>query len=176
MACEEDLIVEWFDYFINDEQEATMIPRADREAYNLLLDRARFGDPWELGQSPVGRVTRIASLRRAPRPANIDHDDWERLQTFFRQHLLHEACRLHAACLRAGLETDAQRIADTLLRELDTPEARLALVVTALVAGQPRGAHLRLLDEAELRGHPRPDLRDRLAAALSPGAAGAPAP
>ena len=66
--------------------------------------------------------------------------------------------------------------AGLLLREHDTPEARYALVVTALVAGQPPDSHQRLLDEAELHGHPRPDLRERLTAALNPEAAGAPAP
>ena len=168
ISGQDDFFLEWFGYFMNDPHEATMLPRADKAAYDLLLARARFADPWELGDDPAGRVNRIASLRRARRPTTIPPDDWQRLQDFAAKHLLHEACRLHAACLRAGRDAEAQRIADILLREHDAPEARYALVVTALVADVPHPMHAPLLEEADAAApSPRPDLRDRLTRALT---------
>lgn len=173
-ACgEEDLIIEWFDFFINDDQEATMMPRAHRAAFELLLARERFADAFELPRAtdPVSRVARLAGARRRRCPVTSTPEDWQRFLTFADQLFFNEACRLHAACLAAGLDTQADHIAAILLKHKDTPEARCALVTTALVAGQPRDAHFKLLDQAELAGADVADLRARLGAALEAPAA-----
>ncbi len=164
----DDFILEWLGCFMGDPHEATMLPRADKAAYDLLLARERFTDPWELGDDPAGRVKRLAALLRARRPDTIPPDDWQRLQDFIAEHLFHEACRLHAACLRAGRDDLAQAIAATLLAARDTPQARYALVTTALVAGVPHPMHTPILDEADAAATtPRPDLRQRLTRALN---------
>ncbi|MBX3357496.1 MAG: hypothetical protein KF745_03620 [Phycisphaeraceae bacterium] len=162
MVADDELVVEWFNMVINSDAEAAMMPRADKIAYNLMLARERLADSYELGKDPVGRISRIAAIAAGARPRNVQPEDWPGLQAFVRTYLVDEACRLHAACLRAGREGDAWQIADLLLKQAGTPLARRSLVTTALVAGQPRQRHAAILGEADN------DLRARLAAALNP--------
>lgn len=145
LCGDEALTVEWFDPLINDEQEAAMLPRADKAAYELLLARESFGNPLELGDDPVAKVRRIAAARTQPCPRQADPQDWARFQSFADTLLLHEACRLHAACLTAGRDADAHAIASILLAASDTPITRRALALTALAAGHPRPEHIDLL-------------------------------
>jgi len=180
----------YLDLSINDMDEASMLPRAFLDGYNLMMTRDFWNDPWEPagdpprpgadpervrvkpGTGPGESLKRVQKLHRTlslPRHTLIQRENWPALVEFRKQFFFEEACRLHAACLRAGFETEAWEIADLLLKVRDEGEAKLALVTTAMAAGQERARHLVMLDQATALGHTTPTLRERLVGKLGAG-------
>ncbi len=73
-----------------------------------------------------------------------------------------KAGKYYAACLAAGRADEAHRVAEAALKYADSPETRLALVETAVVAGQvsaDTANQQRWLKEAEAAGQDTADLR-----------------
>src|SRR5690606_9907540 len=118
-----------------------------------------------IGDDPVARVRRLAELARS-RPRQVHVDDWPLFQSFAREHLLHEACRLHVALLGRGRHDEAMRTAEVLLGARNDAGARLALVATALATDRVLPRHAAWLKEAEELGTASPILARRIDEAL----------
>lgn len=179
--------VGYLDLFVNDLDEGSMLPDCDKIAYRLLVTRGYWNDGWDLGERPappatqlgsetlhkpvsIPVTTRAAQLVRADaggRGMGLSASERAKLSEFRKIFAVDECARLHAACLRVGRDVDAWRIADTLIGARPEPEARLALVATALAAGQVRPRHAQLLEEARGAGAFAPVLKRRVEKALS---------
>jgi hypothetical protein len=123
--------------FTLDEQEATMLPRADRAAYALLGTREPFGDPREIGPKDLERLSRLATARNTAAPKDVTPEEWANVQALRRRMIEDEACRLYAAALVRGDAGQASRAAEALRGVSDDDASRLMLVMTAVVAGTP---------------------------------------
>ncbi|MBC7772338.1 MAG: hypothetical protein H7210_07585, partial [Pyrinomonadaceae bacterium] len=174
----------YLDLSINDIDEGSMLPRAYLQGYRLMMTRNMWIDPWEPAGDPpregrpakpgtgagesMKRMEKLLRQMNAPRSASIPIQDWKSLDEFRREFFFEEACRLHAACLRAGFEQEAWDIAAMLLKVRDEGEAKLALVTTAMTAGQQRQKHLAWVTEAMALGHTSGSVvRDRLVKRLA---------
>ena len=179
--------VAYLDLFVNDLDEGSMLPECDKIAYRLLIQRGYWNNGYDLGERPappphqlgsdskfkpvVISATQRAALLVRPdaggRGVGMDARDRDKISALRRVFPIDECARLHVACLRAGREDDAWRIAETLTGARPGGESRLALVGAAVAAGQVRARHATLLDEAASEGAPHPVLRMRVAAALA---------
>jgi hypothetical protein len=180
--------VAYFDLFVNDLDEGSMLPPCDLIAYRLMVGRGYWNDAWDLGERPALPPAQLASETRfkpvvthaAQRAAQLVRKDAggrgldmnaaerAKIDAFRDVFAVDECARLHAACLRAGREEDAWRIAAILLHAHPEPRARLALVAAAVAADQARPRHAELLEQATADGSPHPVLKLRLAKLVAP--------
>lgn len=163
-------VLDYLDYAINDLDEGAILPRPDLSALNTLAHRENFADAWQLppaSTSPVARVRAIAGKLNPKFSSIVSITERAEYQAFARQFLIDEGARLYTATLIKGDDAAAQDIATTILQAVNTPDARSALLTTALAADPPqaRPIHLEWLAAAEgAGGAKRDDLRARLAA------------
>lgn len=158
-------VIRYFEMFLNDPQEASIVGPADKAAYALLTGTGGPGNivapsralEWLRSQAP---------LLSAAAPRGVSAEQWENIQALRRRLILDTACCAYAEALESGKQGPAREIAAAVIAILDTGRTRVALVACALAAGKPDAARdTALLSEAAARGEDRPALRVRVGAA-----------
>lgn len=155
MLGQNDRSVSWFDRARKDPARAARPREYQIWLFDALVEAKRYADAGMLLSDPVAFAT--SWLPWAARSdAHVPFtDDVRRMIT-----------RVYAACLAAGREDEAAKIAEKLLQADDTPASRIALVHRALIVGAPRQQHRQWLAEAEARGENVDKIREQLDAAL----------
>jgi hypothetical protein len=164
--------IEYFDLYLNDPAEGGIVPRSERSALKQLTELPEWTTPETVDRDAIARLERLVAVARAPVPRlgaidarAVESDERMRKQVAaLRQRLVvDEGCRAYAALLKAGRDSDAASAAAIVLGFADDAATRIALVSTAIAAGQPRPSqHLRWLDEARDKGQDHPRLREIL--------------
>lgn len=91
-------------------------------------------------------------------PASVAREVRYRLTIEFRG----QAATYYAACLAAGRNEEAARIAELTFKYTDSPASRLALAEKAMRAGQTRPEHVKWMEEIETAGKAAAALRTRI--------------
>lgn len=153
---------------INSRDDSAALPRADSAVYFALAQRDNFADPFDLCDRPLAYLSRLADLpQRLPR--TIEPENRQLVESFALDHVRNEACRLYAALLTKGRESDALEVAQFLLARQDTPLARASLVTTALAFSpmQPREHQLAWAQAAAVHDQSLSHVLESLKNALS---------
>lgn len=159
-------VLDFIETETGDEEEGAVSPLASVGAFRqIAADYDRSNPDWLPADPPKWLGLRVRAIRSA-RPMGADPKEWDALLEFRKRMLVREGCRLYIACLRAKRDSEAQQIAEAILSTINTPEARLALVTTALAAQQPRPEQRVWLDQAA-GASPAARLRAHLEAALA---------
>ena len=150
-----------------DEQEATMLPRAELAALNTMQGLERFTRPRDVSKSDLEFFRKLLQQSQSPRPGSAPADEWAEAITFRKQVVTEYGSRLYAALLLQRREQEAADVArDTIARGHDPQLARISLIVTALAAQiPPREQFRNWLKESEAASVARPWLAKRLAPA-----------
>lgn len=144
VAADNTLKVAFFDMMTGDSlhgpQEGSMLPRADKLAYDAMLRRPKVGTPLE-GRALEDALTIAADLLRDAtrlKPKSIANEDWPALQTFRRKIAVSEVVRVIGPLLALGRDPEARALADQAASVAPGPTTRRAIVLAALAADQPR--------------------------------------
>lgn len=166
---DEEATIDWYESIKDEPDAREIIEFVDYTLYHLLVKRSRWADAGNLYRDPVAQAKWHIEL------TNMSDDfgdgQWSKEQMEMIRESQQESMRLqigtlYAACLAAEREKSAGLIADLLLETQDSHKARMALIDTALKAGQAREQHLVWLDEVEADGDKNNPLRRRLKKAL----------
>jgi hypothetical protein len=160
-----DEAIEYLAAFTIDDQEATMIPPADRTAYSILGKLDLASDPRTIDKDALEVLrTRAARAGPAARPAgNITDEEWARVHRLRVRLLIDEGSRLHAAYLLKGDTDSAAKAAEIVLGTRNDAHSRVSLVMAAVVAGAPaQPSHREWLTQAAAMGGGSPALERRL--------------
>ncbi len=143
----------WFDRVKDSPEGRATIARVGFRLDDLLKKRRRWADLVLLYPDPLEAIRRQKALRDSM-PGNVaPFGDGSGEHTNSEAKYFRESCAdLYAAYLCAGLDQDGAKIAE-LARELDaSPHMITSLVRRAVDIGQPREAHLAMLEEAGAAG------------------------
>lgn len=135
------------------------------DVFEQLIEAERPLDAVRLYEDVHGRAERIVADYRqiSAVDGGLDEEMREQMADFHRGKLTEDLSRLFAALLAAGRDPEASDVARLLLRTLDTPESRTALVSAGLdTAKRPYESFGRWLDEAEAASANVHALRRRL--------------
>ncbi len=150
---------------LHDEQEATMLPRAELAAFNSIIELDRFTRPSEVTREDLDYFRKVARATDSAKPVSAPAAEWAEAIAFRRSLVIDYGCRLYAALLLKGREREATDIAAVVIAKGGNPGlARLSLVTTALAARVPyREQFAAWAREAAEHGQARPWLTARLA-------------
>ena len=140
--------LDFIDTSLNDVDSATLMPKADRIALELMLPRIHLGEPGAGLQEPAQWPRSLAAKITSVPDPRMKPDESARLKAFRAWLLRVECSRLHAALLLAGRDEAAMAVADVLLKSENSPLNRRSLVAAALASRQARPQHLTWLDGA----------------------------
>lgn len=140
--------LDFIDTSLNDVDSATLMPKADRIALELMLPRIHLGEPGAGMVEPAQWPRSLAAKLVGPPDPRMKPDQSAALKAFRAWLLRVECSRLYAALLLAGREDAAAAVADVLLKSENSPLNRRSLVAAALTSRQARAQHLTWLDGA----------------------------
>lgn len=167
-----DRTLAWYDRVKSDPEAAESVARVEFRLRDVLERYGRWADMGRILRNPVFEANRrLALLDKAADGPDVEGDLKARVQAAVESGAYKNLGALYAACLAAGREDDAERIATLLLARLDTADARLVLVSTALEARQARPVMRDWLDQAAAKGGDADrveELQRQLDAALNP--------
>jgi thioredoxin-like negative regulator of GroEL len=134
------------------------------DVFDALMEAERPLDAVRLYPDARARADAIVAMHRVNESMGAFTDEEMRaeIQRYQRESLVRQLSRLHGALLAADRAPEAADVAQKLLTNLDTPEARLGLVRAALDAKRSDESHVRWLDEAEKAGANVRSLRRRI--------------
>jgi thioredoxin 1 len=134
------------------------------DVFDELMEAERPLDAVRLYEDARGRAEKIVADYRQFSALDAGMDEMrEQAAAFHRSKLTEDLTKLFAALLAADRDAEATDVAGLLLRTLDTPESRTALVRAGLqTAKRPQESFGRWLDEAEAAGASVRILRRRL--------------
>jgi thioredoxin 1 len=163
---DEDATEEWFDSACFDSEQRHLLAAVESHLFRILVVRERWADAGEVLADPVAYIQRV--LEKPPVAVDAEQMPEQMRQTVERLHkqqVHHRMSIVYAACLAAGREAEARRIAEILLASRDAT-VRFQLVRAALSAGSPRDDHVRWMQEAQDSGVQNQALSGELAQAL----------
>lgn len=174
-------VVAWYERR-RDEQGRLLVGQDDEflsghivgEVYDVLIHSKRPLDAVRLYEDALERADKIVSdyQRQGEHNATLDEEMRKNVGAFGRQKLAGDLSNLYAALLVAERGEEAGEVAALLIRTLDGPDCRLALVRAGLDAVErPLEAFTRWLDEAEAAGGNVRTLRKKLAKLVEASAA-----
>lgn len=151
---QEDQTLTYIAAYTIDDQEATMIPPADRAAFGMLSRRDPFSDPRAVSAKAIDRLRAAAEREHKDSPpTGVPAEEWAQVTALRTRLFVDEACRVYAALSLRRDEARAREAAAILLGAHDDGPTRLMLVMTAAIAGAPdREDHARWVREAAAMG------------------------
>jgi hypothetical protein len=159
MLDEPEATLAWYDRVRDEPDGAELVSYVDRQLFTLLVDADRWADAGAVYAEPVvfvdQQVMLSESLGAAPESSGVSQETRQRLEAMRLHRLLEQVAAVYAACLAAGREDEAQRIAARLREAHDGPQTHVELVDAALEAGSPRPEHLQWLELAAGSDDPR---------------------
>lgn len=118
---------------------------------NELIEMGRWDLAAKLIGDPLRRAHRELDLERRKGQMREEHPEWEAdlpagVDEWERQHARESLARLHTLALVLCLDRDARTIANEAMAFDPSDDMRIALVRTALAAGQARPMHTEILN------------------------------
>ncbi|MBL0920829.1 MAG: hypothetical protein IBJ10_01735 [Phycisphaerales bacterium] len=162
-------ILMWFDGVKNDPRQMRLIASQSLRLEPMLLEEERWSDIAIIHPDPIASFNQaVAFDRMTPdRVPGIDDPEFVELMARMRKDQVRgKAGTLYAAMLAAGRVNDAEKLAAKACEHDPSPKMTVALVRTALIAGEPRAEHLEWLHEASKQGEATDGLFQQVEAAL----------
>ncbi len=142
----------WFDRVKDDAGAAESIQHVSFRLEPLLIENKRWADVPRLVGDPLAKVDQDFEQAETFLRMTKGRGDDEEMQNMAMGQFREGASALYAGLLAAGRAEDAGKVAAHVLKKDDTGKARVALVTTALKAGQAKPVHLEWLAEAGKKG------------------------
>ncbi len=169
---DDEATLKWYDKNKDQQRMRESVEYIRGEVFELLIERDRWSDAGEVLRDPVGLAKQSQRrLEMREFPASIPAQQLASIKAMMRKGFTSDLSQYYGACLAAGREKSAKKVAQILIEEQGSAEAHFALIETALWAQQARPQHLKWLDEADEAGEGNRPLRVRVKEALRAQAA-----
>ena len=162
-------ILKWFDSVKNDPRQMRLIASESMRLEPMLLEEGRWSDIAIIHPDPIASFDQMVAIDRMTpdRVPGIDDPEFvERMAQMRQGRMRSKAGTLYAAMLAAARANDAEKVAAKARDHDASPKMIVALVRTALIAGEPRAEHLEWLHEASKQGEATDGLFQQVEAAL----------
>jgi len=136
-------VADWFKNLSDPVPRLGLIRELHRELWDALVSERRWSEALRLRELFAPVLKSAANRLTVPTLEGValspKAEPW-------RSEVRSEVAQLYAVCLAAGRESEGEEIARLMLKRLDDPQSKRALVEAAIEAGVPRAAHRRWLE------------------------------
>jgi len=117
-------------------EDGALTTMLEFRVHRAMLARSNLANPWELPPGdPVKRASDLWTLASMGHTRHSTEKELAEAREFLRELAHDECCRLHAACLLASRDADAQRIAELLVSRAEEPsDALVSMLAVAIGA------------------------------------------
>ena len=170
---DDEALLTWFDAVRGDPVRKGQVDRLEYDLTNSLIDAERWRDAGLMVEDPGARAEREIRLvaRRRGNFANEDKETREVFEQLDQEELRRRLAILHACCLAAARDADADKVAKAAFGTEDGKAMRAAFVRMAIKAGVARPGMKAWVEESGVRDDSDGFLGEDLKRALEEAAA-----